>query len=227
MARKFSPRKAIPWIHRTNPLVTSWVWETDHFVATIFSEGLGAGKKMFNWKINDKSSGASVPFESSASKDFNEAVEGLLEVIGKSYDRVLGYQEYSGDLATTFTVFTGQKIDLSPLIGETITLLIYNEHDELNDIMISGQFDISHYDIVLQADDQTTVKINPAYVKSIKKEYNLNEMIDELDKASKTASRGRRIFYEEWRKGCTGRPGFNPGTTEHSIGDPFCSIHNV
>lgn len=226
MAKKLSYRKPVPWIHKQNPLVTSWVWDTPHFIATIFAEGMSA-KKMFNWKINDKSTGVPVPFDSSTAKDYNEAAEAILEVVGKAYDRTLGYQDYAGDLATTFTVFDGKRINLAPLIGETISLLIYNEEDENDDIQVTGQFDIRHYDVAVRGDADTLVLINPAYIKSIRKEFYPRELIDEMYEEQQTVSKGRRVFHTEWKKGCTGRPGFKPGTTDHTPNDPFCPVHNI
>lgn len=226
MAKKLNYRKAVPWIHRSNPLVTSWVWETPHFTATIFSEGL-TEKKMFNWKVSDKSSGSPVPFDSSTAKDFNEATQTLLEVIGKSYDRVLGYQEYAGDLATSFKVYDGRNIDLGVLIGDTVTISVLNVENEYDDLLLTGQLDISHYEVTLKTDDELIVSINPAYIKGIKREFSPTEVLDELAITASASSRGKRIFYDEWRPGCTGKAGFNQGTTEHKPNDPFCPVHNI
>lgn len=216
-------REPIPWVHRVNPLVTSWTWETDHFIVIIYAEGLSE-RKMFHWKISDKSSGQPVPFDSNQEQSFNACVESILEIIGKSYNRKLGYQKYAGDLSTTFTVFDGRRFDLSPLIGEQVIIRVMNPDGE--EIQVSGMFDIENYDIVLRSGELNESRITPSSIIDIEKEFNPVSALDQLGKKVRS-SRAGRIFYEEWRKGCTGRPGFNAGTVEHSPGDKYCSIHNI
>lgn len=218
-------RTPIPWVHKQNPLVTSWVWETDHFIVTIYAEGI-SHKKMFNWKINDKSHGVPVPFDSSDAASFNASVEAALEVIGKSYPRNLGYQEYAGSLATTFKLNDGRSLDLSSLIGETVSLVAQNDSDLHEDILLTGMLDIEHYDVTIRTGESTVARVTPSYIKDIRREFGMTSALDELGNSVK-ASKNRRIFYEEWRRGCTGKPGFNAGTVEHTPNDPFCPIHNI
>jgi len=220
----FKHRRPIPWFHRTNPLVTSWIWDTDHFTVTIYAEGTNA-RKMYHWKINDKSSGTPVPFDSSAGDSFADCVDTVLEIIGKSYKRTFGYQEYAGDLATTFKVHDGRVIDLSSLIGENVSLVARDDSSS-EPMLITGMFDIQHYDVVIRTGETSVSTITPSFIIDIQKEFGTMSALDELESGVK-ASKNKTIFYEEWRRGCTGRAGFNAGTVEHNANDAYCPIHGV
>ena len=223
MNNKHVARKPIPWVHSSNPLVTSWIWETEHFIVTIYAEGL-TSKKMYNWKINDKSQGRPVPFDSAAAESFNASVDGAIEVIGKSYPRDLGYQAYAGELATTFSVADGRRLNFAAVIGDAVIL---KAHDgQGGEAIITGIFDIQNYDIVVQTGDNSHIVIPPSKIIDIRKEYGSMSVLDSLDVSVKT-TKNKRIFHEEWRRGCTGKPGFNAGTVMHSPNDPFCPIHNL
>lgn len=214
-------RKPIPWQHRSNPLVTSWIWETDHFILTIFAEGLSV-KKLYNWKINDKSSGQPVPFDSAPAQSFQASVDAAVEIIAKSYPRELGYSEYAGELATTFTVHDGRRLNFGPLIGDTV--IVKAKKADGDEAIITGIFDVKNYDIFVQTGENQGVIIPPERIVDIRKEYGSLSVLDSLESKVKS-TRNKRIFHEEWQRGCTGRPGFNPGTVEHGPADPYCSIH--
>lgn len=214
----------IPWVHRTNPLMTSWIWDTPHFTITIYSEGMSA-KKMFHWKISDKSSGTPTPFDSNQENNFNDCVESVLELIGKSYKRQLGYTAYAGSLATTFVLHDGRKIDLSSLIGEQVTVKVF-QPETGEEVSVNGMFDIEHYDVVLRSGEMSEAHITPGSIIDIEKEFNPVSALDAISRNVRS-SKGQRIFYEEWTKGCTGKPGFYGETVEHSPADKYCSIHNI
>lgn len=227
MVKKLVHRTPVPWIHQTNPLVTTWTWETSHFKALIIAEGLPAGKKMFSWKITDKTSGHPTPFDSSTAKDYRDAAEQVLEAIGKGYERILGYGDYAGELTTTFAVYDGRKVNLGPLIGEQVTLRVHDVSTPNNDMLITGQFDVQHHDICIYDGNGNATYVPPSYLKSIRREFSPAEAIEELWQEQQGRSPGMRVFHTEWRKGCTGKAGFREGTTEHSTNDPFCPIHNI
>lgn len=213
----------IPWVHNSSPLVTSWVWETSHFILTIFAEGLNT-KKMYNWKINDKSKGFPIPFDSAPAESFQSAVDTAIEIIAKSYSREYGYQAYAGELATTFTIANGAKLNFAPIVGIMVIVIAKNAAGE--ETSTTGIFTIQNYDFVIQTTENTGVIIPPERVINISEEYGSMNILESLQNSVKT-SRNKRIFYQEWVKGCTGRPGFNANTTEHAPNDPFCSIHNI
>lgn len=227
MAKKLTHRTPVPWVHTSNTLVTTWTWETPHFKALIISEGLTGGRRMFSWKVTDKSNGNNTPFDSSTARDYKEASESVLEAIGKGYDRGLGYADYAGSLATTFPVFDGRKINLGPLIGETVTLQVYNVELPSDDLLITGQFDVHHHDVAVYDGNGNVTYVPPAYIKSIRREFSPAEALQDLWDSQESHSKGMRVFKTEWSRGCTGKPGFRQGTTEHSMNDPFCPVHNI
>ena len=216
-------RKSIPWSHHTNPLVSSWIWETPHFILTIFAEGLSS-KKMYNWKINDLSQGYSVPFDSAPAESFQASVDAAIEIIAKSYPRELGYQAYAGELATSFIIADGRKLNFASIVGESVILTARTADGE--DSIINGLFNIRNYDILIQTGEDTGVIVPPERIVDVKKEFGSMSILDSLANNVKS-TRNKRIFYQEWTKGCSGRPGFNPGTVEHGPNDPYCSIHNI
>jgi hypothetical protein len=223
MHKKTIARTPIPWVYKANPIITTWVWETEHFILTVYAEGLLA-KKLYNWKIGDKTRGKTVPFDSSNSDSFNTSVDAALEVIGKSYPRDLGYQQYTGELSTTFVIADGRKLDFSSLIGETV---VVRAHDgEGGETVLNGVFDVRNYDFFVQTAEKTGAVIPPTKVIDIRKEYGSMSALDALEATVKT-TKNNRIIHQEWVKGCTGRPGFNPGTVAHSPNDSYCPIHNL
>lgn len=215
----------IPWDHKASAIVSSWTWTTPHFSVTIFAEGLQT-KKMYNWKVLDLTSGTAVPFDSGVAYSFSEATDNILELIGKSYAPELGYQAYAGALATTFTIYDGKKYDFQPAIGEQVIARVYNA--EGLEISLTGLFNIQNYDFTLRSSGQDII-IPPLKVIDILKEFGMSSIIKTQQEEDVAPGRTRsgRIVYEEWRKGCTGKPGFKPGTTIHPIGAQYCSIHGV
>lgn len=218
-------RKPIPWEYTDNASVKIWEWFTKDFKVTILSEG--SGRKSFGWKIIDCSQGRDIPFESSISNSFNEAVDTILELIGKSYTPSLGYGAYAGELATTFTVASGMKLDFAPLVGETVIVKVID--DNLVERILTGSLQISNYLIKIIVDSTSAVSVPPERIKDIQKEYGGISLIQGRLKNSPkaTSTKLKRVFNTEYVRGCTGRPGFKPGTVEHGPGDPYCPIHNV
>lgn len=222
MSKKI-PQEPVPWIHKPSSLASSWTWDTPHFTVTIFAEGM-MSKPMYNWKISDKSSGFSKPFENGIELSFAQAVNGVLEVIGKSYPRTLGYQAYAGALATTFTIADGKKYDFGSVIGETVILKALDADNR--EVTITGIFDIIHYEFAVSYGD-SQLMIPPSQVVDVLKEFGRSSLIKYDRNSEPTRTSTGRIVHEEWQKGCTGKPGFRPGTTVHPPDAPYCSIHNI
>lgn len=217
-------RKAIPWEYDETGSIKIWRWLTNSFEVTVFSEG--SAKKTFGWRIVDRSQGRDIPFDSSTATSFNEAVESILELIGKSYEPSLGYQAYAGELATTFAISTGHKVDFAPLIGETVIVKVIE--DDLEERIIRGVLHVSNYVIRILTDSTSAVNIPPNRIRDVQKEYGGRSILDNSKKSSEvTSTRMKRVFNTEYTKGCTGRPGFKPNTVEHGPGDSYCPIHNV
>lgn len=225
MVRRMQPNP-IPWEHLSSPLVSSWTWTTPHFVVTIIVEGVatGDGSRMYSWKVNDLSSGQSVPFDSGVEYSFKEATDAVLELVGKSYSPELGYQAYAGSLASTFTINDGKKYDFIGAQGQAVVVKAYDENNR--EVSLRGQFQIQNYDFLLKTVGGQTILVPPVKVIDVLQEYGLTSLIRDVVTQSSRTSSGR-IVYEEWTKGCTGKPGYKPGTTIHPPGSLYCTIHNV
>jgi hypothetical protein len=215
-------KQPIPWEHKSSAVVSSWTWTTTHFTVSIFAEGLSS-RKMYNWKILDKSTGFPRPFDNGMAMSFNEAVEALLEVIGKGYARELGYLAYAGKFATTFQISDGKKYDFAGVIGESVVARVIDA--EGSETVVTGLFDIHHYDFIISNGDNA-MTVPPLKVIDILREFGMTSLIKTTSEEP-TRSRTGRIVHEEWRKGCTGKPGFRPGTTQHPPNAPYCSIHRI
>lgn len=223
MNNLFTKRTPIPWDHQSSDVFASWNWRTPHFSATIIAEGLQA-KKMYSWKILDKSSGFPKPFDNGVEMSFKEATDVICETIAKAYPQKLGYQQYAGNLAYTFQISDGQKYDFSPAIGETVILVV--REDDGSETIFTGLFDIVNYDFSITVGEISRL-IPPLRVIDVKREFGMTSYIKSSNPNSAGRSKTNRIVYEEWTKGCTGKPGYRPGTTIHPPTAPYCSKHGV
>lgn len=214
--------EAVPWVFTDSPFIKAWTWKTTHFEAKVLSSG---NKNDFTWKVVDTSGGEAKILGQGEAMNFQASEEEVLELIGKSYPRRLGYQKYAGHLATTFTLHNGKKIDLGVFYGQQVILTVFNKNAPMTPTTISGSISVSHYKVLIKTDRNSTVSIPPEYIMSIRKEFDTEEsLIVEVDK--QTAKNERRIFNEEWRRGCTGKPGFRIGTVIHAPSDEYCPIHD-
>lgn len=215
-------KEPIPWHIEDSSIFTSWIWETDHFVLTIFGEG--SEKKVFNWKIAEKSSGRPLVFDEGSGVSFKDCVDQSVEIIAKSWDRKLGYQKYAGDLATTFVIADGRKIDFSSLVGTTVTVTA--KDSEGSHTILTGALDTHFYDIAISTDNTTLTIIPSRKIIDVKQEFGSVSAIDSLE-VKGLGSANKTVTRQAWVPGCTGKPGYHPGTTIHQHDDPYCSIHKV
>lgn len=157
-------RKPVPWDYLDNNMFKTWTWETPHFLVRVIAEGeIGAGAS-FTWSISEKKNDKTYLFEQSTSRSFREAELEIVEIIAKSWDKKLGYSEYAGDLATTFEIYGGKKINFENYLGEKVRLT-YNNDDGLQ--IKTGLIGIKNYSILLKLDDNQIMVIPPAKIKEI------------------------------------------------------------
>lgn len=158
-------RKPVPWIYTENAVFKNWVWNTPNFTVKVIGEGDPLqGGAVFTWSINEKTERGSFVFESSTSRTFREAELEIVEIIAKSWDKKLGYSEYAGELATTFSIHGGKRIDFEPFVGEKVELTFIN--GDKTDSRI-GQFAIRNYKALLQLENNKVIEIPPAIIKEI------------------------------------------------------------
>lgn len=214
-------RTSIPWAHTSSAIISLWVWETPHFVVTISREGMSV-KKMFNWKIVDKSTGVSQNFESGPDVSFESAVDTALEIIAKAYPRELGYQQYAGELATTFTVANGRRYNFASAIGENVIVRALDENNE--EQLYTGLFDTQNYSFIVSSGNKDVTMIPPGRVLDVVKEFGMSSFLQTSPTVNKKMS---RTVNAEWVPGCTGQPGYRANTVTHSSNTKFCPIHQV
>lgn len=211
-------RKPVPWILLNNPVLKSWTWDTEHFDAVILAMG---NVNSYSWKVVDKSGSEPVQLEFGETRTFTEAEEEVLEIISKSYPIRCGYHAYAGDLATSFIVKNGKKVDFAPYVGSNVILEIFNKKNPEQTSILVGTLTISHFNLELKTERDSTLVIPPSFIIDVKKEFDPTAMQERKPKVG-----SRRVFQEEWRKGCTGAPGYVAGTVVHNPNDAFCPIHD-
>jgi hypothetical protein len=158
-------RKPVPWLYTENGIYKNWTWETKHFTVKVIGEGdLTSGGAVFTWQILEKDDkGSSFIFETSTNRSFREAELEIVETISKSWDKKLGYDEYAGSLATTFTIAGDTKLDVEEFVGHNVELSV-REHAE----PLRGVFGLKHYDFILKQSGGQVKVVPPLTVTNIK-----------------------------------------------------------
>lgn len=246
--RRSAKREPVPWEFTPGERLSTWVWDTPHFQATIIAEGSSpnrsglpalpgvnnpnpqatSGKRMYHWRIADKMRypGKVVPLDSAAGISFEGCQEEVVETVAKAYPKDLGYSIYAGNLATTFSISKRRRYDFSQFVGKRLTILVYDDDNEETRARFKGVFDIDGYEFTIRDDEGDMVFINPYSVDDIHLEFGGKSGLDMLEAQASTSSRGT-TFYEEWRPGCSGQKGYEPGTVTHSPADSYCFLHHV
>lgn len=132
--------------------------------------------RIFHWKIYTIDGGQRSSFDEGAGVSFNDSVDQAIEIVAKSWPRSYGYSQYAGDLAYTFKIGEGSKINFQPLIGKE-TVLVVKGNDGLPMNLI-GSIDVKHYEITVTQTSQTVV-IPPSRIMDIRSGYG-KSLIDEL-----------------------------------------------
>jgi len=212
-------RKAVPWVFADSPLLKAWTWSTPHFEGKILSMG---SKDSFTWKVVDKTGSPSTVVGAGEMNNFAGAEEEILELIGKSYPLNLGYQVFAGDLATTFMLYNNKKVDLAAYLGSNVIVEVFDKRNPAQNLTIVGLFALSHYKVHIKTDRNNVSIIPPEFIIDIRREFDPTQMEEKIEEAG-----SRRVFKQEWVKGCTGHPGFMVGTVIHNPSDEFCPIHDI
>jgi hypothetical protein len=221
----------IPWEFTDEPGVLQWTWLTDHFVAKIVGTAVSAlvdatdrrVVRAYSWELADlirRQQGMPRVLIEGTSESYEDAERSLREHVGKSYDRTLGYARYAGALAFTFTLSTGEERDVSDLVGTTTVVTILQP--DRSEKSISGEFAVDHYRWRLTTPTHEYVVV-PEHVVRVTNRSDAAEAASQITRPHSYVGIGR-IYREEPRRGCTGRPGFEVGTVDHA-GAPRCPLH--
>lgn len=212
-----STGRPIPWSVLSGELGSVWTWETDAFVVTINGD-----RRSFYWTIADKlaaGGGQPKPFADAFAASFEEAERGIRETIGRAYAPTLGYADYAGDLATTFTIATGERINLGQYAGQDVIVRVATRTGA--EEQYQGRASVSHYDFVLTNAGQA-LRITPSFILSISPAVPAGFVTPARYVPREGAPRttpGRPT------RRCTGTIGFIAGTVDHT--GPPCPIHEL
>lgn len=224
----------VPWIYSDAPGILMWTWLSEHFIAKITGAEvenpealIGGGRtvRSYSWELADlmrmHQDMPRVLIEGMAAS-FEDAESLIREHVGKCYDVRLRYGRFAGCLANTFTLATGERLDVTPLLGTrcTITVLLPGGASQ----QVQGDLSVEHYKWRLRDGDQI-LEITPEHVSSV---INRSEAATRASKVvhSETYSGIARIYRDERKTGCTGTPGFMVGTVDHA-GAPRCPVHEM
>lgn len=219
----------IPWVYSDLPGILMWTWVSDHFVAKITgTEVLGGDERTirsYSWELADlmkTNQGLPRVLVEGVAGDFDEADGYIREHVGKCYDPRLGYQQYAGSLANTFTLASGERVDVSALVGSrcTVTVLMADGSTE----SAAGDFSVHHYMWRLRNGDEF-LEIRPEHCTHITNRSAIAEKATALAYPETYIGIGR-IYRTEHSAGCTGTPGFTIGTVDHA-GAPKCPVHEA
>lgn len=237
----------IPWVFTDSPGVLMWTWLTEHFVVRItgtevMTDEQGGSDRLaecgasapalerdrrvvrsYAWDISDlmrTHQGLPRLLVEGVAQHFDDAERLVREHVGKLYDVRLGYRRFSGPLAFTFTLSTGETVDVSPFIGTrcTVTVLMPDRRERT----VTGDFDVLHYRWRLSSPHEV-LDIVPEHVVRITNRSEAAERAAVITRLDSYSGIGR-IYREDPRPGCTGRPGFESGTVDHA-GAGRCPLH--
>lgn len=223
----------IPWTYTDQSGVLLWTWRTEHFVARIsgqevpnFDDPLGGRViKSYSWDLSDLirlHQGTPRMLIEGMASTFGEAEEHVRENLGKCYDPRLGYKSFVGSFAHRYVISTGETVDVRPFINTrcSVTVLL----PDLTERTVVGNFNVSGYRWRLSTPEDT-FEIVPEHVLAISNRSAAAERAAQYAHSDLYSGFGR-IYREDPKRGCTGKPGFTLGTVDHA-GTPRCPVHEV
>ena len=223
----------VPWTFTDSPGILLWTWITGHFVARITGTEVEndedpEGRRIirsYAWDLSDKirtSQGLPRLLVEGNATSFEEAESLIREHVGKCYDPRLGYRRFAGSLTFTFTLSSGARVDVTEYIGTrcAVTVLMPDRTERT----VSGNFDVSNYKWRLTSSEEA-FEILPEHVIRITNRSEAAERASAITRNDSYSGIGR-IYREEPKPGCTGKPGFMMGTVDHA-GSPRCPIHEI
>lgn len=202
----------IPWHHDLSDLQAVWLWETEAFIVKV----LGDVHSCY-YTVTDKLADPAKPelIADGQTASFHQAEMRVRELIGKAYNPNLGFRKYAGNLATTFTISTGNRIDFGPYEGQMVTVEVFTGNSSTR--ALTGELRIENF-LVSLIKGETHVNIRPTHVKTITLLNNARQ-----EKLTRYERISGRTYRANWEEGCTGEDGFLMNTVEHRYA--VCPIH--
>jgi hypothetical protein len=201
----------IPWRFQDSALAQMWQWTTPHFQVTVTAE-----QQRFYWELGDlimPNQGLPRFLAEGWTNGFDAAEREVREAVGKSYPPLLGYGAYAGALATTFTIATGERINLGEFNGQQVlvTVRLANGLDQT----IVGYASVVHYELHIDPPTGGAMKIQPSHI--------VREGGGSGAKSNNSYLGIGRMYRGTVTRSCTGKPGYMPNTIDHT-GSP-CPAH--
>lgn len=223
----------IPWNYTDQNGVLLWTWRTEHFTARISGQEVadpqahaeGRVIRAYTWDLSDLiklNQGMPRQLVEGMSASFEEAEEYIRENLGKCYDPRLGYADYCGGLAYRFMLSTGEVIDAKPFINTraSVTVLMPDRSEKT----VVGDFTVNGFRWRLNSDGRV-LEIMPEHVLRVTNKSEAAERAAQHTAHDLYSGIGR-LYREDPKRGCTGRPGFTVGTVDHA-GAPRCPVHEA
>lgn len=208
-----------------------WSWVTEHLVARVSGQEVPGDEddrgirnvRSYTWELLDlirSNQGMPRLLIEGASRSFGDAELQVREHVGKCYDARLGYRKFAGSLAFTYSLASGEQIDVSSFIGTrcSVTVLLADGSERT----VAGDFSIDRYRWVVRTLDEQ-LEIVPEHVVRLTNRSEVADRAASIMRHDSYTGIGR-MYRQEPRKGCTGRPGFTVGTVDHA-GAAECPIH--
>jgi hypothetical protein len=155
-------RKNVPWRYSESGSFKKWEWKTKHFLVQIIDDG--ASMLGFTYNVIDTTVEPTKILKTDRGNTFKEVEAEMLEYVGKSWEKYLGYAEYAGDLIYMFETSRGVKENLKQYIGEEVYLTYF---DETGAKTVQGVFGVKNHSTLLKTSDDKILVIPPLIIKKI------------------------------------------------------------
>ena len=206
----------IPWRFVDTDLARMWLWETPHFEAKI-----AADLNSFSWELGDlviPNQGLARFLAEGRTADFATAERDVRETVGKSYPARMGYASFAGDLSTTFVLATQQRVNLGEFNGQPVVVTVRLPNGLSKSVV--GHARVVHWELHLETLGGAIVRVQPAHITSIVREGGGG-----VSSSAAAYTGVGRIYRGLVSGGCSGFPGYLPGTVDHVRGK--CAVHEA
>ena len=222
----------IPWIFSDGSGLLMWNWVTDHFAARIHGREVQDPDKprlrnvvSYHWQLVDlmrTHQGVPRQLVEGTSAEFDLAERCVRESVGKCYDARLGYLPFAGHLAYEFVLATGERVDISSLLGTRCSVTVRLADGTSR--TVAGDLTVDGFRWQLQS-ARERFRIVPEHVTRITNRSEIAESAARAVRHDAYTGIGR-MYAEEPGPGCSGRPGFRIGTVDHT-GTDLCPVHEA
>lgn len=138
-----SAQPGIPWVfHHSAAGLSTWVWETDHFVVTIVKNSLG-GRDTFQYTVQARSNGLEWVIDDGLRDTYASAAQDAVSFALKSYPDS-GLREYAPEIAATYVLYGGRSVCLNDLHGVQVCIMFMDSDGQhaVKGLLVTGGHDL-------------------------------------------------------------------------------------